>query len=283
MPGFKISTSLKEDIDISSLEKQVKEYNSLFNTGKFTTINGETFIEYTRNGEKKYNYYEIIDEFQTDNGTVYLPNSFGSYLTIGMNVVAQTGSVVGAGDAEKAYKRYYEKSSQTYTENDLVELAYSKSDKLNEDSIYASADVQEYIKINSKKIMDIAESNLKTGQKAVIKTIKPLKGSGGEYDKNINVFGFLNNSSSHMIAEVTNKNNKYTMKLRYFIVDSYDWKSSNECDIAQPACVTENYHFNSMLLGKAKAFLVKIEYDMELVWSRGQEATIKLKDNTPYA
>ena len=71
------------------------------------------------------------------------------------------------------------------------------------------------------------ETNIKNGDKKVIKSTNPFIASGGgsSYDSNLNVFGFLHTSSGHMVGEVKNDDGVYNMKLRYFIFDSYDWKN----------------------------------------------------------
>ena len=164
-------------------------------------------------------------------------------MTVLTTAAAILGNEIGAGDAEYGRRRYFEKTAETYTEKDIIEKTITLSNNINKNSIFGSEDVQENLKENSNKIIEIAEKYLKEGNTVVLKTQKPLKGSGGS-NQNTNVLGFLHGSSSHMIAEITNKNNQYTMKLRYFIIDVYDWKNSDECDLNNSACVTEVQYYN---------------------------------------
>lgn len=167
---------------------------------------------------------------------------------------------------------------------DTGEVITKDGEKLNKYSLFGSDDVQDYFKKNTRKIRMTIETNIKNGDKKVIKSTNPFIASGGgsSYDSNLNVFGFLHTSSGHMVGEVKNDDGVYNMKLRYFIFDSYDWKNSEECNINSPACVSEVHYYNEMLLGKAKAFLVKIEYDIEMTWEKGKEPIVVIKEGTPY-
>lgn len=269
--GFAIGKSLNEEIDVSYYEKEVESYNSLFGTGENVKIDGEEYIKYQENGETKYSPTGFI-------------NAKGEIITAITTGGAMVGNIIGAGDAEKARTRYYECNAKTYTERDIIEKSIITDGEINPNSIYGSQDVQEFMARNSKKLIKIAENNIKDSDTKVIKTTKTLTGSGylQNYDQNLNVFGFLHGSSAHMISEITNNNGEYVMKLRYIIIDIYDWKNSEECDLNNPAGVTEVHYYNEMLLGKAKAFLVQIEYDMEVRWKKGEEPTIKLLEGTPY-
>ena len=168
-------------------------------------------------------------------------------------------------------------------------------------SIYGSPDVQRLIKINVNKIIEVAEQSIKDGNTEIIESNKYLIGAGSNYfselldsnsnsiDKvlalgvaNINTIGFLNNASAYTISEISRNKDNYNMKLRYVIADVYDWKNSEECDVNQSACFTEVQYFNKMLLGKAKGFLVKLEYDLDVEWSKGNKPKITLLDGTPY-
>lgn len=283
-PGFTVSGKLTDNIDISNLEKEVKEYNSLFGTGK-KVGNLFQYIEYEKDGEIKSSPYSE------------LTLQSGELIYMGVTVFAAYGSLTGelgnVGDAGKAWSRYFEKSATTYTEKDLVEPSESI------DSIFRSPDTDKYLNDNIQKIIAISETSINDGEKKVIKTTKPLIGTRNETievetetgivekKQNNNTFGFLHSSSSHAIAEITNKNDQYTMKLRYFIVDIYDWKNAEECNIYSNnginKCVAEVHYFNEMLLGNAKAFLVKIEYDMEITWKKGETHSMTLLEGTPYA
>lgn len=268
--GFIVGKKLQDKVDISSLEKERDEFNSLFGTGEKTKKDGDKVIKYKKDGIDKYSPYGFI-------------NFSGEFINSVVTVGAFSGKLIGAGDAHNAWNRYYDSTAKTYTEKDLVVPSITFNEKINEDSIYGSTDVQEYLKENYSMVMEIAEESIKNGDTQIIQSKNFLKGSGGDYDNNLNVFGFLNSSSSHIISEVTNNSGEYLMKLRYFIVDIYDWKSTDECDISSPACVSEVHYFNDMLLGDAKAFLVKIEYDLEITWSLGEEPKITLLEGTPYA
>lgn len=264
---FAIGNILNDKLDVSSLESDVAQFNSLFNKGKRVTKNLKSYIEYEQDGILKYSPAGLI-------------NVGGELTNAAVTAGAFMGGAIGAGDAHNAWKRYLSQTAIPYTEEDLV-VKSTKKDKINDNSIYGSPDVQENLKNNYEMVMNAAEESVKDGNTIVIKSVKNLKGSGS--DSNLNVFGFLHNSSSKIIAEVTNNNGKYNMKMRYFIVDVYDWKNAEECDIELPACVSEVHYFNQMLLGKAKAFLVKIEYDINITWEKGKEPTVTLLEGTPYA
>ena len=270
MNGFTLSKSLDEDINIESLINGVEEFNSLYDTGEVITKDGEKYIKYFDKGVEKYSPHGFI-------------NAKGEVANVIVTGGALAGDIIIAGDAAKAWRRYYKASGQTYTEEDIV-VKTLNGEKLNKYSLFGSDDVQDYFKKNTRKIRMTIETNIKNGDKKVIKSTNPFIASGGgsSYDSNLNVFGFLHTSSGHMVCEVKNDDGVYNMKLRYFIFDSYDWKNSEECNINSPACVSEVHYYNEMLLGKAKAFLVKIEYDIEMTWEKGKEPIVVIKEGTPY-
>lgn len=269
--GFALGKSLDEDINIDSLAAGVAKFNSFYNTGEVVTKDGNKYIKYNDNGVEKYSPHGFIN---------FKGEAINTVVTGG----ALAGDVISAGDAAKAWRRYYGASGKTYMAEDIV-VQTLNGNKLNKHSLFGSDDVQDYFKKNTKKIRMTAETNIKSGDKKVIKSNSSFTASGGNsnYSSNLNVFGFLHTSSGHMIGEISNDNGTYKMKLRYFIFDSYDWKNSEECDINSPACVSEVHYYNDMLLGKAKAFLVKIEYDVEMTWTKGEEPTIVIQNGTPYA
>lgn len=269
IPGFALSDSLDEDINIDGLVASVEKFNSLYGTGELVIEDEKVYVKYTDNGEIKYSPDGLI-------------NVGGEIITAGMTAAGAGGDLILAGDAAKAWRRYYSSSAKTYTEQDIVMKTVDLENAINKYSIFGSEDVQYYFNENVNRLKRIAEDNLKNGDKRVIKSTKSFYASGAGRDQNKNVFGFLHTSSGHLISEIENNEGKYRMKLRYIIFDSYDWKNSDECKLENPACVTEVHYFNDMLLGKAKAFLVKIEYDVEITWEKGKEPTIVVQEGTPY-
>lgn len=270
--SFTIGGTLKDKPDISSLEKSVEEFNSLFNTGEKVTIDGKKYIKYKRNGND-----------------IYSPDGFinwsGELINVAVTTAAAIGDNIGAADANNAWKKYYKADGTPYTEKDLA--TYTVVLGLKEPgSIYASEDVQYHFKNNYERVMKVAEDTLKNGDTLVIKSNDYLVGAGTnvdfDLDQNTNVFGFLHNSSAHIISQVSRDGNTYKMKVRYFILDIYDWKSVEECNIESAACVSEVHYFNDMLLGKAKGFLVNIEYDHDILWTKGEEPVITYLHDTPY-
>lgn len=269
IPGFALTNSLKEDVDTSWFENKRDEFNSMFNTGKIIEEGKEKYIEFYLNGEKMKSDINLET------------TGYGSFF----HLASYLGKECDMGDAEKGMKRYEDMSAKTYTEKDLVEPTLNKTGELYEYSIFGSPDVQAFFRTRVTDVMKIAEDNLKNGKTITIKSTKVFTTAGDyleDYKQVGNVTYFLHGSSGHLISEVTNKDDTYTMKVRYFILDVYDWDRNEECSASAIACNAEIYQFNRMLLGEAKAYMVKIEYDVELTWKKGETPKMVVQEGTPY-
>lgn len=265
MRGFTIGTSLKEGYDTSKMDAEIAKTNQLFGTGNYQF---DDYIEYELDGETKRSPHLAMEVLS------------GAAMGLG----AMVGDLVNAGDARRGLHHYLSCDGNPYTEKDLVVPTFNEDSSLNLNSILGSEDVQWAIKDQIKKLQHGAEENIKNGDTRVIKSSKTFQASiikGKE--SNSNVTYFLHGSSGYIVSEVSNQNGIYHTKIRFFILDKYDWKNSEECDVKNPACATEVFYFNKLLLGEGKVYLVNIEYDMDVSWKKGEEAVITFYDDVRYS
>ncbi|MBR1377177.1 MAG: hypothetical protein IJ565_05170 [Bacilli bacterium] len=228
-----------EPSNVYSLIDEVNESNTLYGKGNIVPYNNGWYVKYVDlDGVEKYSPYNYDFQFNI----MYL---------------GAKGGHLYAKDAAKAHDMFFAATGKAFTESDATK-------ELRDDpsvSYYMDKTIDDYIRL--------AKSTLVDGEKLIFENrnlmpgIDPAHTSDGS-SQSTNVFGFLHYSSSDSIGEISNDNGVYRIKLRYFIEDVYDWKN-NAYDYGFAGQV-EVMYYNQVLIGKAKNFLVHIEYDAEIYY-----------------
>ena len=236
-----------EPTNIGILQNEVDEVNSLFRTGIKNPING--FIRYK---DLDGSYKTVEDSFLSE----YF--AFKSFAEVGHVPLLHLR------DAAKAEDRYFSKSGQTFTEADL------------EENLIESGYIKYHLENVINDYINLSYDLVPNGKSIVVENKNFLIGSDGNKVGKSNVDfdlqAFIHNSSANAIGEITNNDGVYTLKLRYFIEDIYDWKSGYNDNLAGKV---ESMYFNQLLLGNAKSFLVHIEQDIEVTFEIGKEPIVK--------
>lgn len=250
---FVCRKSIKGDpTNLKNLENRVYRYNYSFGTGDY--VFGENgaaisikYLAYP--GEEKYS------KVSAKEWAYYGGQTAAGYAAFFIK------------DASSGLRRYFEATGETYTEKDAT------------DFLFRSNDVQTHINNNISKLVNYSYASISNGSTVTVESKEMLVGCSAGSNGSIKTIGadfnavmFLHSAGANTIAEITNNNGTYTMKLRYFIEDVYDWDDG----------VDEHEFFNVMLLGGAKGYLVHIEYDYTVTFSKGVSPKIVYHETTVY-
>ncbi len=228
-----------EPSNVYGLIDEVNQSNKLYGVGNIIPYNNDWYVKYVDlDGVEKYSPYTYDFQFNI----MYL---------------GAEGGHLYAKDAAKAHDMFFDGNGKMFTEADATK------DLRDDPSIvyYMDKTIDDYISLAKNTVVDgeklvFENSNLMPG-------IDPAHTSDGS-SQSTNVFGFLHYSSSNSIGEVSNNDGVYRIRLRYFIEDIYDWKNNSyEYGFAGQV---EVMYYNQVLIGKAKNFLVHIEYDIEIYY-----------------
>lgn len=268
--NFLVRDSFKGDPSNLYIFKDiVASANALFGKGR---LEGEIGSFVDNNGNThKINWNKIVYT-DVDGVEKTVRNEFTGNFS-GFRLAAQLGHIPLAGvpDAANGEDRYFSKSGETFTEKDLV------------DTLIDKPEVQYHLKNTIKNYVDMGIEFVPDGETIVFENDNPLIGTddtveeGEEYT--LNIIAFLHHASANSIGEITNNGGKYTLKLRYFLEDVYDWKSGY--NDTTPGKVEQMY-FNQLLLGNAKSYLIHIENDMLINFDSNGEYSVIYYDKPIY-
>ena len=203
-------------------------------------------------------------------------------------------------DAGTALMHYYDASGTPYTEEDVS------------NDFFKSTDIQNNLNDVINDYVNLSYELLPNSGSIILENTELMKGYTAGENSDINFFNldqstlnmpvvgnilkgaifvnsilneinnimFLHYASSSSIGRITNNNGDYTIDLRYFIEDIYDWKT-HSIEGNQSSNI-EVMEFEKLLTGEAKAFLVNIEYDVTITYSAGQDPIITYHETPIY-
>ena len=255
--NFMIRDSLKgEPVNVQNLKKKVENFNSLFNKGK-RTMSG---IEYT----------DLDGNLKVSKNIYYMEYAM-------LRAGAEAGKVISLEDAARAEDRYFDATGEPYTEEDAS------------DRLIKSPEIIYFLEDTIDDYKNLAYNAVANKQTLVFENRSPRTGANGggtgNYGKKdilkvLNSVMFLHYASANSIGEITNKDGVYTLKLRYFVEDVYDW--ATEVVEGNDSTKVEVMYFNQLLLGNAKGFLVHIEYDVTVTFGKNIEDTYVIEAKPRY-
>ena len=243
-----------EPTNVYALMKDVEQTNSLFGTGKLVKKDDRNMVEYTDfDGVKKY-----------------VPCDH--YIEFALLWTGAEGGHIYARDAAKAHDMYNSTKGLPFTEKDATK-------NLRKDS-----SIQYYLQETIEYHKDLAIQAVADGETLIFENKNLMPGVDDSHttdgkSQSVNTFGFLHICSSDSIARISNNNGIYNIQLRYFVEDIYDWKGDKADQ--NLAGDVEAMYFCKLLLGEGKAFLVHIEYDMEIVYNSKTGETKIVDFDTP--
>lgn len=297
---YKVRTELRGEPDTyARLVKDIEEYNTLFGTG---VINGD-YIEYTdTDGQKKrINRFDAMIPSLMTNSLAYIGYLYKKLGDLDKFFKNPDPIIKDAlyyiQDASLRLYHYLEATGTPFTENDISDVFFESKEL----QACISSTIDEHIDLAQKLLPEngkitIESKHLMPGYMTTSQQLASLKDYLNIPDKMLEIPGlkqlsqalilikmisnelnnvaFLGHASSSTICEMTNDNGTYTLKLRYFIEDEYDWIKGQE---NVPGDVNI-FEFGKLLRGEGKAFIVHIEKDVTITFKEGQAPSIEYHD-----
>ena len=127
---------------------------------------------------------------------------------------------------------------------------------------------------NTNMLMDVVENTVKNNEKLYFATQEELTGTAfGSKLEDITDIGWwyaIGHTRAIITAEAKNKDDyNYEMKVKYNIVDFYDWENNNLLNGGFGGMVTDAEMYKLHTYGVAKQYRINISYEMKITWKKG--------------
>ena len=144
----------------------------------------------------------------------------------------------------------------------------------NDKSILDTYRGEEGLAKNTNSMMNVVESTVKKGDTLYFATDKELTGTafGTQLEdlSNIGWWYAVGHTRATMTVEAKNNDDiNYEMKIRYNLVDYYDWENNSLIEGGFGGLVTDAEMYKLHTYGVAKQYRINMSFDIKVTWKKG--------------